>query len=289
MIDLHTHTNESDGTLAPAELVKAALHAGLEALAITDHDTFAGYDQASPVAGANGLELICGIELNTRAARDDNGKSRKWDVHLLGYFLHEPPSFSFRDWLSDLVQSRRERNARLVERLRSMGVEIELAQVEALGRTLTGRPHFARYLIDKGYASSHEDAFRRFLGESAPAYVRRDSPHTAMGIQQIESAGGLPVLAHPVRLGIRDPQQEEAFIAELRDAGLGGIEVYHSDHRPPDVERYAALAKKFGLAVTGGSDFHGSAKPNVQLGTGVNGNLKVPRKVLDDLKKKTVV
>ena len=127
--------------------------------------------------------------------------------------------------------------------------------------------------MEKGYASSHEEAFRKYLGESAPGYVGRDSPHTAMGVQQIEAAGGLPVLAHPVRLGIRDPVLEEAFISELRDMGLRGIEVYHSDHRPADVERYSAIAKKLGLAVTGGSDFHGSAKPNVHLGKGLNGSL----------------
>jgi predicted metal-dependent phosphoesterase TrpH len=158
--------------------------------------------------------------------------------------------------------------------------------VEAIGRTLTGRPHFARVLVDKGYASSHEEAFRKYLGESAPGFVHRDSPNTPMGIQQIQAGGGLPVLAHPVRLGIRDPQQEEAFISELCAAGLRGIEVYHSDHRPPDVERYAAIAKKLGLAVSGGSDFHGSAKPSVQLGTGVNGNLSVPRSVLENLRRR---
>jgi len=286
VIDLHTHTNESDGTYSPSELVEAALSAGLEALAITDHDTFAGYDQASPIAGARGLDLVCGIEVNTREAREENGRLRKWDVHLLGYFLHEPPSFAFRQWLVDLLESRRERNAKLVEKLRSMGVDIDLSEVEAIGRTLTGRPHFARVLVNKGYASSHEEAFRKYLGETAPGFVRRDSPHTSMGIQQIIAAGGLPVLAHPIRLGIRDPRREEQFIAELRDAGLGGIEAQHSDHGPADVERYRAVAKKLGLAVTGGSDFHGSAKPNVRLGTGINGNLAVSRKVLDDLRRR---
>lgn len=289
MIDLHTHTNESDGTYSPPQLVEAALAAGLEALAITDHDTFAGHDQAAPLARARGLDLICGIEVNTRQDHGHDSKPRHWDVHLLGYFLLEPPSFSFRQWLSDLLQSRRERNRKLVEKLQEMGVAIDLGEVEALGRTLTGRPHFARLLIAKGYAANHEEAFRKYLGESAPGFVRRDSPHTPMGIQQILAAGGLPVVAHPVRLGIRDPKQEEAFIAELCDAGLRGIEVYHSDHLPADVERYAALAKKFGLAVTGGSDFHGSAKPNVHLGTGVNGNLAVPRSVLEKLRKKTPV
>lgn len=265
--------------------MEAALEAGLEALGIADHDTFAGYDQAAPLAGANGLELICGIEVNTRLAAHNGDHSRAWSVHVLGYFLHEPPSMEFREWLSQLLESRRERNTKLLEKLRSMGVLIDLEEVQAIGRTLTGRPHFARLLVHKGYAANSEDAFRRYLGESSPGFVQRDSPHAALAIQQIVAAGGLPVLAHPVRLGIRNPTREAEIIGELRDAGLRGIEAYHSDHGPSDVERYLELARKLGLAVSGGSDFHGSAKPRVMLGTGIDRNLNVPRKVLTELRR----
>lgn len=284
MIDLHSHTNESDGTYSPAELVEEASRRGLEALAITDHDTFAGYDQAVHLAGAKGLDLVCGIEVNTRMARSDGNRERTWSIHLLGYFLSEPPSMTFREWLVELLETRRKRNVKLVEKLRSMGVDIELDDVQRLGRTLTGRPHFARVLLNKGYVSTWEEAFRRYLGESAPGFVHRDSPHTVMGIHQIQAAGGIAVLAHPVRLGIRDPREEEDLIGDLRDAGLHGIEVYHSDHRPADVERYAAIARKLRLAVSGGSDFHGDAKPNIRLGAGI-GNLNIPRKILEDLRK----
>lgn len=285
MIDLHTHTNESDGTYSPVELVEAALQTGLEALGISDHDTFAGYDQAAPIAGARGLDLVCGIEINTRMSQQEKGRERKWSVHVLGYFLHDPPSLDFRAWLADLLESRRKRNLGLVEKLRSMGVQIDLDEVQAIGRTLTGRPHFARVLVRKGYAANSEEAFRKYLDESAPAFVQRDSPHTVMAIQQIEAAGGLPVVAHPARLGIVNPDREASLIEDLRDAGLRGIEVYHSDHDPQDVERYRRLANKLGLAITGGSDFHGAAKPNVMLGQGVRGNVNVPRKVLDDLRR----
>ena len=283
MIDLHSHTNESDGTYSPAELVDAALKLGLDALAITDHDTFAGYDLAAPIAAERGLDLVCGVEVNSRMSHEENGGERRWDVHLLGYFLHDPPSAAFRDWLLELLTSRRQRNITLARKLQFMGIDITLGEVES-SPTLTGRPHFARVLVNKGYASSTDEAFRQYLGEEAPGFVHRDSPHTAVSIQQINTGGGLPVLAHPIRLGIRDHQQEEEFISELRDAGLRGLEVYHSDHRPADVERYAALAEKLKLAVTGGSDFHGAAKPNIQLGTGANGNLNVSRKVLEDLR-----
>lgn len=279
MIDLHTHTNESDGSCSPLELVDRALAMGLEALAISDHDTFAGYDQAIRPAKAYGLDLVCAIELSARLS---GGKTRT--VHVLGYFLQEPPSFEFRTWLDGLLAARRERNVRLIAKLQSMEVKIELDEVQRIGRTLTGRPHFARVLVEKGYAANSEEAFRKYLAESAPAFVERQAAHAAMVIQQVIAAGGLPVLAHPGRLGVSDAAAEEALIGELRDAGLRGIEVYHSDHRAADVERYAKIAKRYGLAVTGGSDFHGDAKPQIALGTGLNGNLNIPRAVLEKLR-----
>ena len=279
MIDLHSHTNESDGSSAPLELIDRALRLGLEALAITDHDTFAGYEQARTAAANYGLDLVCGIELSTRMAGE-----RKRTVHLLGYFLRDQPTADFCAWLDQLQESRRERNSRLAEKLQGVGVRVELREVEALGKTLTGRPHFARVLVRKGYASNSEEAFRKYLGESAPSYVEREGPDVETGIRRILGAGGLPVLAHPVRLGFREPIAEEACIARLRSSGLGGIEVYHSDHEPVDTERYMAIAKKYGLAITGGSDYHGDAKPQIELGRGYNGNVNVPLSVLQALR-----
>ncbi len=280
MIDLHTHTNESDGSCTPLELVDRALAIGLEALAISDHDTFAGYDQALEPARAYGLDLVCAIELSARLT----GKVRT--VHVLAYFPNSPPPPEFRDWVTELLASRRDRNIRLVAKLQGMGVAIELSEVERLGRSLTGRPHFARVLIQKGFATDYEDAFRRYIDESAPGFVERHAPVISEAAERVAAAGGLAVLAHPVRLGMRDAAAEEALIRELRDAGLRGIEVYHSDHAPGDVKRYAAIAKKYDLAVTGGSDFHGDAKPDVVLGTGRNGNLDIPRSVLEALRDK---
>jgi 3',5'-nucleoside bisphosphate phosphatase len=281
VIDLHSHTNESDGTFTPLELVELAKERGVEALAISDHDTFAGYDQALPEARSRGLDLVCGIELSTRAP-GAGAKARA--IHLLAYFLRQPPPGEFRAWLAELIEGRRDRNRRLIASLRKKGVEIELAEVERLGRTLTGRPHFARVLIDKGYVASYEEAFRRYLGETAPTFVERHAPPVPVAIQRVLNAGGLPVLAHPIRLGIRDPNAEESFIGELRDAGLRGIEVFHSDHRQADMERYSGIARKYNLLVTGGSDFHGDAKPQISLGTGYHGNLNIPISVLNDLR-----
>jgi predicted metal-dependent phosphoesterase TrpH len=279
VIDLHSHTNESDGTYTPGELVGIAMERGVEALAISDHDTFAGFDQALPLARSRGLELVCGIELSTRVPG-----TKVRTVHLLGYFLHQPPTADFRDWLNELIEGRRDRNQRLITSLRDRGVDIELGEVEKLGRTLTGRPHFARVLIQKGYVSSFDEAFRRYLGETAPSYVERFAPYVVDAIQRVIDAGGLPVLAHPIRLGLRDQGAEEQFIGELRDGGLRGIEVFHSDHRPADMERYAGIAHKYNLAVSGGSDFHGEVKPQISLGTGHNGNLNIPKSVLEELR-----
>jgi hypothetical protein len=281
VIDLHSHTNESDGTFAPLELVELAIERGVEALAISDHDTFAGYDQALPEAQSRGLDLVCGIELSTRAP-GAGAKGRA--VHLLGYFLRQPPPADFRAWLAELIEGRRDRNRRLIASLREKGVEIELAEVERLGRTLTGRPHFARILMDKGYAANYEEAFRRYLGETAPTFVERYAPDVPVAIKRVLDAGGLPVLAHPIRLGMRDLNAEETFIREMRDAGLRGLEVFHSDHRPQDMERYGGIARKYKLLVTGGSDFHGDIKPQILLGTGYQGNLNIPISVLNDMR-----
>jgi 3',5'-nucleoside bisphosphate phosphatase len=279
VIDLHSHTNESDGTFTPEELVDLAMERGIEALAISDHDTFAGFDQALPVARSRGLDLVCGIELSTRVPG-----TKVRTVHLLGYFLHRPPPAEFREWLGELIAGRRDRNQRLIASLHQQGIDIELGEVEKLGRTLTGRPHFARLLIQKGYVRSFDEAFRRYLGELAPSYVERYAPYVKAAIQRVVEAGGLPVLAHPVRLGFRDTEAEEKFIVELRDAGLRGIEVFHSDQGPREVERYAGIARKYNLAVSGGSDFHGEVKPQISLGTGYDGNLNIPKSVLESLR-----
>jgi 3',5'-nucleoside bisphosphate phosphatase len=257
-------------------LVEAAVSANLEALAITDHDTLAGYDRAEPLARAADLDLVCGIEISTRFhARP---------VHLLGYFVHEPPAAAFRQWLLALQKSRRERNLRLIDRLRSLGVDISIEEVEAKGRSITGRPHFARVLVEKGYVANQEEAFRQYLAESAKGYVERREVPMREGLERVSAAGGVPSLAHPIRLSAKGETGLEEWLVEMREMGLRAIEVFHSDHRPEDVARYLDLARRLDLAVTGGSDFHGANKPRIELGRGFQGNLDIPRSVLDRLR-----
>lgn len=273
MIDLHSHTNESDGTHSPDQLIEEAKRAGVDVLGITDHDTFTGYDQALAPAAAAGIDLVCGIELSTKL----HGRS----VHLLGYFPNTTIGLdTLRDWVLDQQASRRDRNIRLVARLQELGFDIRLEEAEAMGRGMTGRPHFARLMMDKGYVSSLRQAFDDYLDESATGYVYRREPTFAEAVGRIRKAGGVASLAHPIRVNGDVP----ALMPELCDDGLNAIEAYHSDHGPKEVETYLRIAGKHGLLVTGGSDFHGAAKPGVRLGTGCDGNLSVPREVVDRLR-----
>lgn len=274
MIDLHSHTNESDGTCSPAELVQEAARAGVKVLGITDHDTFRGFDQAGPLARQAGVEAVCGIELSTKL----HGHS----VHLLGYFLGDNGLKSFRTWVLEMQASRHERNVRLAARLRELGFDITLEEAEKRGRGMTGRPHFAQLLVEKGYVANLRQAFDEYLDESAKGYVHRIEPQFSEGVARIREAGGIASLAHPVRVRADVP----ALLPELCEAGLNAIEAYHSDHTPGDTRQYLGLAERYGLMVTGGSDFHGAVKPGVQLGTGYNGNLRIPADLLDQLRER---
>ncbi len=276
MIDLHSHTNRSDGTFTPAELIDEAVRVGLTGLAITDHDTFAGYDAAVLHATGKALQLICGIELSTRY----QGGS----VHVLGYFPGAPPSRELRDWLQSILEARRDRNRRLIAKLQSLGVDITLAEVETEGRTLTARPHFARVLVDKGYAKDLQAAFDLYLDESAKGFVQRREVPMEEALERILGSGGVPSLAHPIRVAKNNWEKLAEYVEDLAGLGLRAIEVYHSDHSPENVSYYSSLAERFHLGVTGGSDFHGANKPQISLGTGKRNNLNVPDFLLEDLK-----
>jgi predicted metal-dependent phosphoesterase TrpH len=240
-------------------------------LAITDHDTFAGFDQAVPFARDAGLDLVCGIELSTKL----HGSS----THLLGYFP-KGPSTAFREWILEMQASRRDRNRRLADRLRELGLDVTLEEVQAHGRSMTGRPHFAKVLLEKGYVKTMQQAFDDYLDESAKGYVSRMEPAFAEAVQRIHAGDGISSLAHPIRVR----GDLAALMPELVQAGLNALEAYHSDHSPELTARYRGLAEQYGLHVTGGSDFHGSVKPGIELGTGRSGNLTVPVEVIDKLR-----
>jgi len=242
-VDLHVHTNHSDGTFAPARAVEAASDAGLAAMAVTDHDTVSGVAEAMDAGRRFGLEVVSGIEFTAEAGRHE--------VHILGYGIDLEHN-ELRAVTDRLQRSRFDRARRMIERLADMGIELDFDElVEAAGPGNIGRPHVASKIYELGVVESVQEAFERYIGRNRPAYVDRwrISPRDALGI--VHTSGGLAVLAHP-KLG-----SASNMVPELVRLGLDGIEVYHTKHFPDDVERYKAVAERYGLLKTGGSDCHG--------------------------------
>ncbi|MBL8073789.1 MAG: PHP domain-containing protein [Nitrospira sp.] len=273
-VDLHLHTTHSDGSCTPAELVRLAHQAGVTALAVTDHDIMTGVAQATSEGEHYGIEVIPGVEISSMIGQSE--------LHILGYFLDwQDPILNER--FTTLRESRHRRNPQIVERLQALGIDITYDEVRALaGSDSVGRPHIARALMDKHVVSSAKEAFDRFLANGKPAYVPRDLPNPAEAIQWIKAAGGLAVLAHPSWVRLADRSLIE-LVRELKVAGLDGLEVYYSTHASRQTREYLSLAQHLGLLVTGGSDFHGLTKPDIDVGIG-KGTLHVPTALLTKMK-----
>lgn len=278
MIDLHCHTDCSDGSAAPLDLLHQAIHLRLQALAITDHDTLDGYDLAKDHAREIGFELLCGVELSTHSHHCTRS------AHLLGYFFSEPGE-SFRAWLRELQNGRQERNATLLQRLHELGMDISWAELRAIGKKQIGRPHFARLMVEKGYVASLREVFARYLCEGGLAWVDREEPALEEAVERVVSAGGIASLAHPGRI-TREREPLRRLVAALIPHGLQAMECFHPEHSVDDTQLCLEIADEFGLTVTGGSDFHGSYKPEIELGTGRDGALHIPVSVLDNLRKR---
>ena len=257
LCDLHTHTTASDGQYAPAELVRLAKDRGLSVLAVTDHDTIAGVDEARAAGAALGLRTIRGVELSAREHHN---------FHILGY--------GFRDGDTELARlcgrlraSRDERKYRIVEFLHSQGVEIDLSEVEELaGGGVIARPHFAQVLVKRGYVRTNTEAFERYLdsGEFRRT-VKRFKADARTCVEAVKAAGGKVSLAHPYQMGLPDDELE-ALVRRLADWGLDAIECYYPKYTAQQQEFYLHLVEKYRLHRTGGSDFHGErVKPDVEL------------------------
>ena len=274
-IDLHLHTTHSDGSLSPTDVLRLAHKAGVTALAITDHDIVTGIPEALAAGAELGIEIIPGVEISSRVGNSE--------LHILGYCLQwQDPELNRR--LAFLRESRHSRNPQIIERLRALGLDVTYEEVRALaGTDAVGRPHIARLLMDKHYVTSAKDAFDRYLAEGRPAYVARELPSPADAIAWIRAAGGVAVLAHPTWAKVSG-ESLNALLISLKAEGLGGIEVHYSSHTKRQTREYHDLAKRLDLLITGGSDFHGITKPDIEVGTG-RGGLKVSEKLLDPLKK----
>ena len=274
-IDLHTHSNASDGTCSPTRVVEIALQKGLRAVALTDHDTVQGIDEALAAANAfgNQIQVIPGTELSVAY--------KKGDIHIVGLFINHHNS-GFQKMTSLLIQRRQERNEKMAANLQKAGIPITVEDLTKDNpETVVTRAHFARFLVEKQIVPSVQDAFRKYLDTSTPYYVPREYIQPEEGISLIRHAGGVPVLAHPLHYNLA-PNELEALIRRLVKAGLMGIEVMYSNHSTQDEFYARSLAKKYGLMPSGGSDFHGSNKPAIDIGTG-RGNLRIPYSYLETL------
>ncbi len=257
MIDLHTHSFCSDGTLSPAELVRLAARKGLSALALTDHDTTAGLDEAAAAAQETGLVLVPGLEIEIDFSPGQ--------FHLLGLGLVRWGA-AVEEQLREVLRKRNERNRRILDLMHEADMDVSPEEVAAeAGGDVIGRPHFARVMVAKGYASSIDDAFRRFLLKGRPLFVQRESFSLEEAVGLVRGAGGRAVVAHPLSLYLSWSRIQDRLV-EWKQQGVEGLEAYHSGTKVNDARRLEKLAGEVGMFVTAGSDFHGESRPDRKLG-----------------------
>ncbi len=278
-IDLHVHSTASDGTETPRQILQMAERIGLSALAITDHDTVDGARQALEGPVPESIAFVPGVEISVSVP--DPYADSKGTLHILGYFIDLDNS-DLNDTIGRLQDARANRNPQIIERLKKLGVELDYQEIlDAASGGQPGRPHFAQVLVAKGLVANVQEAFSRYFGKGRPAYVEKYRPTMEETLAVIHAAKGLPVLAHPFSLKMEGPALER-FVKTLKNHGLEGIEVLYPEHSPGQVDEYLRLAKRHGLIVTGGTDYHGGRKPGIQLGFG-KGNLHVPHAVYEKL------
>ena len=264
-VDLHVHTTFSDGDMTPDQMVIEAQKMGLAGIAITDHDEIGGVEVAKEAAGASGFEVVAGVELST-----SDGKS---DLHILGYLV-DPHHENLLKYLDIFRDARLKRGIKMVERLREMGVDIEVdAVLEIAGDGAVGRPHIASALLRNGCVSSVEEAFREYIGFHSPAYVAKYLLKPSEAFNLIREAGGVGAIAHP------GTSRRDDLMTDFISAGMRAIEVYHPKHSSSEVARYERMASKLGLVATGGSDSHGTRDGRLHLGA-----CTVPLTTIEDLR-----
>ncbi len=277
IVDLHVHSNKSDGTCSPSELVDLAIQKGLSAFALTDHDTTAGLDEAIEYAKDRDIEVVPGIEFST----EYQGR----DIHVLGLAIdYKAPVFA--DRLQAFVDSRIGRNRKMCHNLTEAGIDISYEKLMAAypGAVIT-RAHYARYLLDHGYVKSLPEAFERYVGDHCPYFVPREKVTPVQAVQLIRQAKGIPVLAHPTLYHMgKDALQK--LVSSLTEAGLVGLEAVYSTYSAGEEREMRQLALRNGLLISGGSDFHGSNKPGLELATGYHGKLVIPYDIWERLKEK---
>jgi len=273
-IDLHVHSTASDGSCTPSETVSLAKEAGLIAMALTDHDTVAGIDEALLASRSMELSVIPGVELSCIY--------KEKEIHILGLFIDHKNQELIR-FLSGNAKKRSARNQEMLDAFRKDGFDLTMDDLMCGNpKTVITRAHFARALLNKGYVKTVDQAFKKYLNPDCPYYRKREIISPEESIQAINQAGGAAVLAHPCQYKFGWNETEELILL-LKDAGLLGVECFHSSNNQYESGKLRTIAEKYHLAVTGGSDFHGAAKPDIQIGCG-RGGLRVSALYLDELR-----
>lgn len=286
LIDLHVHSNVSDGTLTPTEVVKRGIEKELAAFALTDHDTIEGIHEACEAAAkwsrqGKNIQVLSGVELSA-------GHKTK-DIHILGLLIDEKNQILCAS-LEAAQKEREQRNIKMAENLATTGIPISIDKLRnGQKNPVLTRAHFAKYLKEQGYVKTTGDAFIKYLNTDGPYYVPRKYITPEKAIETIRIAGGIPVLAHPLLYHL-PPNELKKLISQLKDMGLMGIEAIHSSNVSNDEAYIKGLARKYELCITGGSDFHGANKPLIDMGVG-KGNLKIPYEILErlEVRKKEVL
>jgi predicted metal-dependent phosphoesterase TrpH len=274
LIDLHTHSTFSDGSLSPEALVDLAGSAGLSALALTDHDTTDGIPFFMDACQSYGITGVAGVEISVDFSPGT--------MHMLGYFV-DIDNCVLQAALLNIRKGREHRNQKILAKLCDIGMEMEWSEIAAFaGSDVVGRPHFAQAMLARGYVATKNEVFDLWLGRGKPGYVERFRLSPQEGISAIKAAGGVAVLAHPFTLGLRFTKLRSC-VAELVDVGLQGMEVFYPMHKPEQLSQYLKLVQEFNLTATGGSDFHGDMNPAIHIGRGFD-NIIVKDSVLDELR-----
>ena len=273
IVDLHTHSNISDGSLSPEELIHRDIDLSISAIALTDHDTIDGISRAKAAAKEQ-IEFIPGIELSAFY------KDR--EVHIVGLYINIENE-AFYDSISKVALVRDQRNLLMIKNMADHGIDITPEKMfESEGSGILTRANFANYLKNHGYVSSTNEAFKKYLDKGRPFYIPRQQLSPKDAIHMIQLAGGVPILAHPLLYKFTMEQLRQC-LRDLKELGLVGMEAYYSRNTGTDTPRMKTLADEFGLIYSGGSDFHGKYKPDIELGIGT-GHLRVPYEVLDGIK-----
>ncbi len=275
-VDLHVHTTASDGTLTPTEVVALAKKIGLKAIAITDHDTTKGLKEACEAGEKVDLEVICGCELSVEYPHGQ--------MHIVGLWIPKEPNILNKE-LKFLRDKRHDRNKKIIEKLKDAGIDLTYEEVLKMAKkgASVGRPHIARALVQKKVAKDINEAFDKYIGPSGIAYVPKTKFSPSKAISILKKEGATTILAHPFSLNLDADELREELL-RLKEYGLDGMEVYYSEHTPKQIKLYLDLCKELNLLVSGGSDFHGTVKKDIQLGWG-KGNLKIPYSLVSEMKK----